>query len=105
MHNAGCMCIAQCASDVAENADGFGDRELVLSCDPCAERLPFDERHREVRQSVSVTGRQERDDVRLLEPSGELDLALEAFGAYARGKVRRENLYDNLSIEAVLRGQ
>ena len=52
-----------------------------------------------------VARRQERNDVSLLEPRSQLYLTLETLGADPHREIRRENLYDNLSVEAVLGGR
>ena len=53
-----------------------------------AQRFALDEGHRVVRESVDLAGDEDRDDVRMLEARGELDLALEAVDVDAGGEFR-----------------
>ena len=52
-----------------------------------------------------LAGRQERDDVRVLEAGGELDLLLEALGADARGELGGEELDDDAAAKAAVSGE
>ena len=56
-------------------------RQLPLPPEPVAERLALDERHGEPELAGGLARVVDREDVRVLQPGGELDLALEALGA------------------------
>src|SRR5688500_7038835 len=102
MHDTGCMCVTQRTGHVAENVETFRDWKASLCLEPRSQRFAVDERHREVRQAVGFASGQERNDVRLLQPRGELDLALEAIRVYASGKLRRKHLHDHPAVQAIL---
>ena len=55
-------------------------RELPLAAEPVAEALPLDERHGEPQTTCRLPGVEDRQDMRVLQPGGEVDLALEALG-------------------------
>ena len=55
------------------------DGQLAVPREANPQRLAVDERHREVRQPVRLARREQRHDVRMLEPGREEDLALEPF--------------------------
>ena len=96
------MRIAERAGDVAKDAHAFSDGEFLLSGNPRAQRFAFDERHREIREAVGVTRRDEWNDVRLLELCSELNFPLEPIGADSGGQIGRENFDNDLSVEPVL---
>ncbi len=85
--------------DVAQNRHRLGDRQLAAH-EPRPQRLAFDERHREVRQTVHLARGQQRDDVRMLEPRGDQDLAPEAVEVDAVAEFGGENLDDDLARRA-----
>ncbi len=80
------------ACRLARDLQGIFDRQLVLAPQPVAERLALDKRHGEPQPSRRLTGIQDREDMRMLEPRGELDLALKALRAQTGGEVRMEHL-------------
>ena len=67
-------------------------RELPLASQPVAEGLAFDERHGEPEPAGSFTRVQYREDMGMLEPGREPDLALEPLGAEGLGQVGVEDL-------------
>ena len=77
MRDAFTMRVLQCACDVSQNPDRFRDRQLTAR-EAGAQRFAVDERHDVVRQSVELPHRQQGDDVRVLQPRRDADLALEA---------------------------
>ena len=102
MHDAARVCVRQRARDVAQNADALGDGQCRRGAQSRAERFALHERHREIRNAVGVTSRQQRNDVRLAQRRGELDLAREPVEAHARGHVAREHLDHDITPEPVL---
>src|SRR5688500_12961310 len=105
MNDTGCMSVTQRAGDVAKDAHAFSDGEMALRAHPGAERLAFNERHREVRQAISLAGCEKWNDVRLLQLCCELNLALESIGADTRRQIGRQDLDDHLSVEPVFRSE
>ena len=87
---------------VAENVGAIGDRDLRPGLEQLAQRSAFDERHREERHTVRFAGGDDGNDVRILQLGDELDLAMKAVEADAARQVGREELDDDLSIEASL---
>jgi hypothetical protein len=74
------------------DAERVGERKLLLAVQPVAKRLPLDERHGEPEIAVGLAAVVHRQDVGMLEPSGETDLALEALGAEGVPEVRMQHL-------------
>ena len=70
-----------------------------------AQRLALDERHGVVRHAVAVAGGEHGDDVGLLQPRGELDLAVEALGADVGCELGGEDFDDDEAIEPDLAGE
>ena len=67
-------------------------RQLPLPPEPVAERLALDERHGEPELAGGLARVVDGEDVRVLQPGGELDLALEALGAERVGQVGVQHL-------------
>ena len=72
--------------------DGHINRELLLAVQPVAQRFPFDERHREPEPVGRLATVVHREDVGVLQPGGEADLALEPFRPQGVTQVRMEHL-------------
>ncbi len=71
---------------------GVGDGELLLAVQPVAQRLALDEGHDVEQVAVGLARVEERQDVRVLEIGGELDLGQEALGADHGGELGPEDL-------------
>jgi len=89
------------ARDVLENAHRFAHRERSAR-EARAQRLAFDERHDEERETVGLSRAQHRHDVRMLQRRREHDLALEAVHGDRGGELVREHLHDDHSSERVV---
>ena len=72
---------------VPQQAHPLGDRERLAAGHPRAERLAPHVGHRVVGEAVGGPGVQDRDDVGVLQPGREPDLAGEALGAQALGEL------------------
>src|SRR5207244_4938780 len=81
------------------------DRELSLTIQPVAETLPFDEGHGEPQLTGGVTRVEDGEDVRVLEPGGQLDLALEAFRSEGGGQLRVEHLERDRPLVLEIEGE
>jgi hypothetical protein len=68
------------------------DRQLDLSPEPVAQRLAPDIGHGVPGPAGYRAGVEDREDVRMLQPGGEADLAEEPLGAQAGGDLRVEHL-------------
>ena len=83
--------------------NGFVDWKLLLAVETFAQRLAFDVRHHVVEKAVGGAGVEQRKDVRMVEPRGELDLAKKPVGAERCGEVGVEDLEgDDAIVLAVL---
>lgn len=105
MHHAALVGVAEGTGYVTQNAQAFGNGKPWSCRESRPQRLPFDVGHREIRQSIGVAGRQQRDDVGLLQACGNPYLPLEALGTDTGGKLRREHLDDNLASETGFLGE
>ncbi len=80
------------------DADRGIHRELALAAEPVAQGLALDVRHGEPQPAPGLAGVEDREDVGMLEPGGEADLALEALGAERRGELRVEQLEGDRAV-------
>src|SRR4029079_15262942 len=90
--------------DVAQEANRLADRQLPGAGKARTERFTLDEGHCVEQQPLAGAGGENRNDVRMLEPGGELDLAAESLDVDSRAEVRRQNLDDDVAPERVLPG-
>jgi hypothetical protein len=84
--------VLECRGDFAGDAERFFDGESALAAQPFAERLAFDERHGEEHAPVGLSGIEEGEDVRVVEPGGGADLGEEAVVAHRCVELRVQNL-------------
>jgi hypothetical protein len=98
MRDAFAVRVLECPRDVAQHRDGLGDRELATR-EPRAKRLALHERHGVVRQALHLPGREQRDDVRVLQPGGERDLAVEARDRHGPRELGGEDFHDDAAAE------
>ena len=68
------------------------DRKLALGVEPVAQRLPLHHRHDEVQDRRRLAGVVQREDVRMVQPRGEADLAEEALAAERLGELGAQHL-------------
>jgi hypothetical protein len=96
VHDALLVRIGERAGHLPEQPHGLAHRERSALAQPLAQRAPLDEGHREVGHARPLdrreAGGEHRDDVRVLEPRGQLDLAAEALDAEPGGQVEGEQL-------------
>ena len=84
--------------NLARDADGVVDGELLLAVEACAQRLACHERHYIVEEPVGTAGVEEREDVRMLESRGRPDLAEKAIGAECGAEVGMEDLDGDVAV-------
>ena len=89
----------QCVQHLAQDSRGIGHGERTLAREPRAHRLAAHEGHHVIEDALGRAGRDDRHDVRVLQPSDQLDLAPEPVGAHARGGFGREDLDHDIAIE------
>ena len=100
VHHALLMSVGQCVHHFLENPHHFAHGQLPLPHELRPERLALDERHDVVEEIIVRSGGEQRHDVRVLQPGGELNLALEPVDAHPSGHFRREHLDDDLAAES-----
>ena len=74
------------------------DRQLVLALEASPERFPGDVGHHVVEEPVPLSGIDETEDVRMLEPRHDTDLAQKAIRPHRRGQLRAHHLDRDLSV-------
>ena len=92
VHHASLVRVRQRPSHIAKHVDDFGNGQCAGLAEAVAQRETVHERHRVVRQAGRFTRGQKRDDVRLLQRSGQPDLAREAARRHARSQFGRDHL-------------
>ena len=97
---------------VLERAGGLGgdperriDRQLPLPPEPVTERLALDERHGEPQPAGALARVEHGEDVRMLQPGGQLDLPLEPLGAERGRQLGMEHLQGDGALVAKVLGQ
>ena len=100
-----CVRVGQGPRHVPDDGDRLGDGDGALAREPLAERASLHERHRVVRQPVGRAGREQRDDVRLLEARGELDLAREPLRGEPGGEVGVQDLHHHVALQRYVAGE
>ncbi len=90
--------------DVAKHADDLRDRLGSVAREVSTQRLAVHERHRVVRNAARAPGRQNRNDLRMLQLCREPDLALKPLGTELGGQLGREHFDDDLASERRLLG-
>src|SRR5687768_7630594 len=98
MDDPGGMGIRERADDVPEDADCVHDGERAAR-HAHSERLAAHERHDEVGKAYDNPCAQNGDDVRMVEPGEDHDLALEPLHGDGGGEGRAEHLDDDFAIE------
>ena len=75
MHDVMSVSVGQGIGDVTRNRHGVRDWKPSLAHEPVAKGFPLDVRHRIEEQTVCDAGIEEREDMRVSQPSGNLDFA------------------------------
>jgi hypothetical protein len=90
---------------LARDADGLVHRKLLLAVQPVAERLALDVRHDVEQERVGLARVEQRQDVRVLEIGGELDLGQEALGADDGRELGAQHLHRDPAVVAEVLGE
>ena len=77
--------VAERGGDLTGEPQRVLDRQLRLAPQPRAERLARDVRHHVVEEAAGCPRIEQRHDVRMIQPRGDLDLAQEPLAADRRG--------------------
>ena len=94
------MCVGECLGHVLCNLNGVVYWKLVLTVQLLPERLALHKRHHIEQERVRFPGIEERQDVRVLEVGGCLDLGQEAVRTDHCGQLRLEHLERDLAFMA-----
>ena len=97
--------VAQRISDFAGNLQRRVHRQLLLAAQALAQRLPLDQRHHVVEQPVGVAGIIERQDVRMMQAGGDLDLTEEALGTQGGRQLGTEYFHGHLAVVLQILGE
>ena len=97
--------VTQRVHHFAEDLGRFLYRQLALTRQLGPERFAGDIGHDVVEDVTRGRGGEQRHDVRMLQPGGELDLPLEALGVDRRAHLRRQHLDDHLAAQLRFLGQ
>src|SRR5688572_32611195 len=90
------MRISESVDDLAKKPRRFLHRKLTRAIDTRAQILAGDERHRIVEQRNTRSSGEQRNDVRMLQPCGELNLATNTLRVDGCSKVRWKHIDDHL---------
>jgi hypothetical protein len=99
VHHAALVGVGECARHVPQHAHRFAHGQRGIALEPRTQRETIDEGHRVVGQPFGLARGEQRDDVRLLQARGELDLACEAFGRHSGGEVGGKHLHNDIAVE------
>ncbi len=105
VHDAVGVGVGQRVPHFAQDSQRLRDGKLALGGKPHTQRLARDERHDVVEQVARGAGRQQRHDVGVLEPGGELDFPLEPLDVHPRPHFGRKHLDHHLTRQPRLLGQ
>ena len=97
--------VVERAGDFGGDAHRIGDRELLLPIEPVPKDLALDERHHVEEEGIGRAGVEQRQDVRVLQVGGRLDLAEEPVGADDRGQLRPQDLDRDLAVVLEVLGE
>ena len=92
MHEVVLVRVAERVAHLEDQADGLLHREPVLAHQPLAQRFALHERHDVVEQAIRRARVDERENVGMLQPREDADLAQEPLGAGERGELAAEHL-------------
>ena len=102
MNDAVRMSERQGGGEVPQDAKCVTQRERAFPTQSSAQRLASNERHGVIERVSILRRRKHRNDQRVLELRGEVDLAPESLDAHLRGQLWREHLDDDLASETRL---
>jgi len=84
--------------DLRREAERVAQGQLALAGHPVAEGLAVDEGHDVIQEAVRVTRVVEREDVGMVEPRGDLDLAQEPLGPQGLRQLSAQHLERDLAV-------
>jgi hypothetical protein len=105
MDDAACVRVGERVGDILSDPNRVLERELLLAGDPLAQGVSFDVRHHVVQMAVGLAGIVEREDVRVTELSGDLDLPEEALRPKAGRQFAVQHFDGNRSVVPEISGE
>jgi len=97
--------VVQRAGGLPADLEGHIHGKLPLAANPVAEALALDEGHGEPQPAGDLARVQHGEDVRVLQPGGEADLALESLRPQRRGQLGVEHLERHRPVVPKVLGQ
>jgi hypothetical protein len=88
----------QRARHLLRQRDRLVDRQLMLTVEALPERLPFHVRHHVEEEGVRLSRVEEREDMRVLQVGGRLDLGEESLGPHHGGELGLQDLERDLAL-------
>ncbi len=105
VNHPGGMRRAERVGDLTGDIERVRHRQLLLSLKPAAEGFALDVRHDVVEQAGSLPGVVQRQDVGMVETSGDADLTEESLGAESGRHVSREDFDGDLAAVLLVGGE
>ena len=105
MDHAGPVGRRQRLRDLAEQPYGLGHRQLAAAGQAVAEGLALDVGHDVIEEAVGVARVDQAEDMGVLEPGGDLDLAGEPLGAERGGQLGAQDLHRHLAVVLQVLGE
>jgi hypothetical protein len=105
VHHALTVRVVQRPRDLLGDAQRLLDRHPLLAVEEGAQRVAADVRHDVVQERVRLAGVDERDDVRMREPGGHLDLAAEPLRPEHAGQLGLQDLDREIAVVLRIIGQ
>ena len=97
--------VVERGGDLPGDGQRLGQRQLPLALQPLPQRAAFHVGHDVEKEAAGLAGVVDREDVRVGEAGGELDLAEEPVGADGGREVGAEDLEGDLAVVAEVLGQ
>ena len=91
--------------DLAQQPHRLGHRQLAAAGQAVAQGLALDVGHHVVEEAVGVAGVEQAQDVGMLQPGGDLDLAGEPLGAERGGQLGAQDLHRHLAVVLQVLGE
>jgi hypothetical protein len=92
VHDALAVGVGERVRDVHRHVQRIRQGQRALLHEALPQRFPFDVRHDVVQQAADFAGREDRDDVGMVEPGGQFHFPDEPIVQQARGDVRLQHL-------------
>ena len=98
VHDALLVRVLERIGDLARDPERVLDRELLLTVQSVAQRLPVHEGHHIEQEPARLSRVVQRQDVRVLQVCGRPDLGEKAFATQRGGEVRMEDLHRHAAL-------